>query len=434
MQPRQNAPRAGSRPVPATPVAVQERLTPDILGRPSRRAGGVWGMWQNMTVPSSTNAIISAQERELLRRASLLSALQLAAIVLIAILIPRGFLPVFDPGTVIGIAGFTVIVIISIILNRTRHVTAGAFLFVIGLAVIICGSQLFTPTGKISFADLAGYDLLAIPVLITGIMLPRQASIWMWLGCVTFVIVDLGLAEHSPSLDAFLAKGLPPFLSIYPVAIYPILLSAIVAVIAWLAAGSVEQALKEADRTADLEEAYRLLSQQNYELEEAIAIIQQVHSRVANGDLAARAPTISGNLLLTLAVSLNLMLERLMRSSTAQSTLENVEQQITFISQYANELGRGNLGMPLPAQRLGQLTPIANSLEQLRMGMLQVTRTTYSIVEQITTEANYASSRQNAEIQSQQEYDETTRQIGQSIEKLQQLSTSLEQYLRQFIA
>jgi len=77
MQPRQNAPRAGSRPVPATPVAVQERLTPDILGRPSRRAGGVWGMWQNMTVPSSTNAIISAQERELLRRASLLSALQL---------------------------------------------------------------------------------------------------------------------------------------------------------------------------------------------------------------------------------------------------------------------------------------------------------------------------------------------------------------------
>jgi len=429
MQQRQPSPvKAPSRPIPS-----YQSFSPDMLGRPASRPQGFWGLWLRLTSPTRTAGLITPQERERLRRARLLSALQLAAIVLIAILIPRGFFPVLDPGTVLGLIGFALIVLVSIFLNRARHVTAGSFVYVIGLAVVIAGSQLFTPSGSITFADLAGYDVLVIPVLITGILLPRQASIYMWLSVVAFIIVDLSLATHGASLDAYLPQDLPRFVNIYPVAIYPIVLSAVVAVISWLAAGSVEQAMHEADRTTDLEEAYALLANQNNALEDAIGIIQQVHSRIANGDLTARAPTAQGNLLLPLAISLNLMLERLMRTSNAQSNLESVAYQISMLSRYVAELGRGHLMVSIPQQQMGQLLPIATNIEQLRLGMLQVMRTSYTMVEAMTAEMQRVGTQVNATLNdSAQINQETLFQFAQSIEKLQQLSAAHQQYIRQY--
>jgi hypothetical protein len=376
MSPPQTArPGAGER-------SATTEIVPDLLGQPQQQAG-MWGFWLHLTTPRQVSALPTARQREYLRRSRLLSTLLLTAVILTAMLLPRGFLPVFDPGTMLGVAGFSLIIVASIILNRRGQVMAAASVFTIGLATAIAGSQLATPSGKIGFEDLAGYDLLVIPLIIAGILLPSRVSILLWIASALFIVLDLGLAQHGASLDAYLPTDIPTFLRVYPVAIYPVILTAVVAVISWLAARSVARALEEADRTAELQRAYALLAEQKRGLEEAIAAIQQVHARVANGDLSARAPMRANDPLLQLTVSLNLTLDRLARGAMSAVNLEAMDQEVAVVSTYIAELARANLHRPAPTQQLHRLAPLTFGLDQIRTGMLQAIEYTRSLVEQI---------------------------------------------------
>jgi methyl-accepting chemotaxis protein len=412
-------------------LAVPEPV-PDLLGQPERQSG-LWGGWLRLTTPPLTGRLLATREREALRRSRLLSTLQLTAVILMAVLVPRGFLPVLDPGTLLGIAGFAIIVLASMVLNRRGHVLAAGSLFTGGLALAIAGSQLATPSGKIGFEDLAGYDLLVIPLIVASILLPSRASIILWAASASFVVLDLGLAQHGASLDAYLPSGLPAFARVYPVAVYPVVLTAVVAVISWLAARSVDRALHEVDRTAELERAYALMAEQKRRLEEAIGAIQQVHARVANGDLGARAPTPSGDPLLLLAVSLNLTLDRLARSTMSAVNLEAMEQEMAILSRYIAELAQADLRHPAPEQRLRRLAPLARSLDQLRSGILQAIEYTRAMVEQIGTE-NQAIGQQVRRLPPAGPADpDLIGQIQREVEEVHAATASLYQYLSQFL-
>jgi methyl-accepting chemotaxis protein len=165
-------------------------------------------------------------------------------------------------------------------------------------------------------------------------------------------------------------------------------LISVVAVISSVAARSVARALTESDRTAELERAYSLLAGYNQELEEAIGALQQVHARVANGDLAARAPTRSGDPLLQLAVSLNLTLDRLARSAQANVNLDALQQEISTLSRYLEGLPQSNLKQPAPTQQIRRLAPLAFSIDQLRLGILQAIQNARTLVERVGIDVN----------------------------------------------
>src|SRR5215469_14567894 len=186
MYPRASEPRLA----PDLPADVAApKPVPDLLGQ-SERQSGLWGWWLTLTTPRPPDRLPTPREREALRRSRLLSTLQLTAIVLMLILVPRGFLPVVDPGTLLGIAAFALIVLTSMVLNHRGRVTAASTVFTVGLTVAIAGSQLATPSGKIGFEDLAGYDLLVIPLIVAGILLPSRAIVLLWAASATFVVVD----------------------------------------------------------------------------------------------------------------------------------------------------------------------------------------------------------------------------------------------------
>jgi HAMP domain len=412
-----------------------EEGVPDLLGQPGRQAG-LWGMWLSLTtarLSAPPGASLTTRQREYLRRSRLLSTLQLTAVILTAILLPRGFLPVLDPGTLLGVGVFALILLASIVLNRQGQVMPAAALFTIGLAAAIAGSQLATPTGKINFQDLAGYDVLVIPLVIAGVLLPSRATILLWAGSVLFVVLDLGLAVHGTSLERYLPSDLPPFLRVYPVAIYPLVLTTVVAVISWMAGRSVASALEEADRTTELEQAYALLADQKRRLEESIGTLQQVHARVANGDLSARAPIRPGDPLLQLGVSLNLTLDRLARSTMSAATLEAVEQETAVLSEYVGELAQANLHRPAPAHAVQRLAPLAYNLEQLRAGMLQAIGYTREMVEQIAVD-NAATSQQVRLLAPQKPAEpEVIGMIWRGVEAVNTDTHRLHQYLSRFL-
>lgn len=397
------------------------------------RADGLWGWWLRLSTQRMLRSPQTPREREHVRRSQLLSTLHLTAIVLTLILTPRGFLPVFDLGTVLGLVVFSVILAVSVVLNRWGRVTAASGVYVGGLIVAIAGSQLATPSGKIGFEDLAGYDLLVIPLLIAGVLLPSRVSVWLWAGCASFVVLDLGLAQHGANLDAYLPTGQSQFTRIYPVAIYPIILMAVVAVVAWLAARSVARALDDADRTAELERAYALLADQKRALEDAIGGIQQVHAQVANGDLSARAPTVRGDPLLPLAVSLNLTLDRLARTTLTATLTEDLQNEAAILSQFLDALRQARLNEPTPIRQMRYLRALASNLEQLRLGMLQAIRQSRTLVERIDV-GNSAIERQVRALATLAPADAAT--VGQLSADVEQVHTEiahLHHYLSRFL-
>jgi CRISPR/Cas system-associated protein endoribonuclease Cas2 len=90
-------------------------------------------------------------------------------------------------------------------------------------------------------------------------------------------------------------------------------------------------------------------AQEKQILEEGIAALRAIHARVARGDLAARAPTIPGPLL-PIAVSLNLMLDRLSALSLRGARYDQLVQECKMVQGAVERLGQGKPAWSTPPQ------------------------------------------------------------------------------------
>jgi hypothetical protein len=101
-------------------------------------------------------------------------------------------------------------------------------------------------------------------------------------------------------------------------------------------------------------------AQEKQVLEEGVATLRSVHARVARGDLAARAPTIPGPLL-PIAVSLNLMLDRLNTMSQRGTRYDRLVQECNTLQEAVERLGQGLPAWSIPPQ-IGQRAPEVRSI------------------------------------------------------------------------
>lgn len=272
---------------------------------------------------------------------------------------PKGFIPIIDPGALGAVTICALTLAICIPLNHTGHINAACVTFCIGAALAVAWGPPATPNG-IGMEDLPTYDLFALPIVIAGILLPRRWPFFIWAGCALFIILDVTYEPHHPNLAQYINEA-----GLYATIIIPMILTFVIACVSWLGSGSVERAIIEADRTADLEHAYTLMAEQNARLESTVNIIQGVHARVAAGDLNARAPMGTGELM-GLNASLNLMLDRLGRLRAAENTLSAVENGSRVLAQYAWELGAGRFQYTPPQTGIATLDIIGTALDQMR--------------------------------------------------------------------
>jgi len=369
-------PKGSGTPSSSTPVSplqfLEESMTP--LPQHTHRA---WRWWLHITAPPQPQSHLDARMRESLRRSHLLSIMILVLFVVLVMVLPKSFIPETDPGALGTILICCVIGIASALLNRRRLMNAAASVFVFGITVAIAFGPLATPNG-LGMQDLPTFDLFVIPIVLASILLPRRTPFLIWSGCIIFTILDIVFETHQPSLDVYIQQA-----GLYSTIIIPVVSTFTLAVISWLAAGSVERTLVEADRTKELEKAYQLIAEQKKRLEEGIAIIQVVHSRVANGDLQARASITSGELL-PLAAGLNLMLDRLARSLAAEHRLGDFEQDMSRFNEAVFALGQGQIRKAIPLHQVGRLEPLAISLEQLRQRLVETFNRGSMLVREIT--------------------------------------------------
>lgn len=110
-------------------------------------------------------------------------------------------------------------------------------------------------------------------------------------------------------------------------------------------------------------------AQEKLLMEQGIAALRDVHARVARGDIVARAPTVSGPLL-PIAISLNLMLDRISALSQRGAKYDQMAQECRVLQEGVDRLGQG-LPPWAPNQAMPQGAP---ELRSVYLGLAHIQR------------------------------------------------------------
>lgn len=176
-------------------------------------------------------------------------------------------------------------------------------------------SQNDYPQGQLDPIFLSMFDLLVVTELIAASILNPASVFAVALINVLLIVLDLNIQPHSMMwMQMVMSQTLTYSLLARPVTLY-----LVVAAVAFLWVRSALRALQRADRAELIAELERREAEQKKLLEQEIEQILQVHVRVANGDLNARASTSKDRSLWQIGLALNNLLARFKNAARAES-------------------------------------------------------------------------------------------------------------------
>jgi hypothetical protein len=239
--------------------------------------------------------------------------------------------------TIIGLG------VVSGFLNRLGQTTLAAAGYVLSVTIAI--SILVLSAGKVTNVSVPDYDLYMIPTLIASLILSRR---YLPVVVIAQIAIILGIYLTLPKDDVLMSE-LVKYRdgSIYSGIFDAILLQISSGIVGYLGASSMERALIRASRAEELAEARsyideqnRLITQQKQRLEQGIAVLKETQSRVANGDYSARAQ-LQDNELFPLAISFNLLVERLAKLGNMEQDYRRLWQAVQVTLEARNQLAYG---------------------------------------------------------------------------------------------
>ncbi len=285
--------------------------------------------------------VSSVAEVDLLRRHNVLRRILLSLLGLSTLLFLL-YVLLYESKTAAGLLGIPIelaILGVAYWLNQVktpRRVAGAAYLALLSLEVAVTVILILRPSGAL-LGSLALVSVFLLVTVAAGIVISPIASVWFALLGTLLTTGLLLWAPHTSDLDAYLKQvGLPIAV------IAPAILQAIAALLMYYGMSSLRQAYQAIDRARELQVAYEQLARQKAELEEDIGVLQAVYARGANGDLNARAH-LEGRLLWPLGQSLNLLFERLGRTTLQAQRAAQLED---FIQQLAEAMERERKGQP----------------------------------------------------------------------------------------
>ncbi len=308
------------------------------------RRQGLVGWWLNLTAPPWPAYSIPVKERERLRKAELTSCSILAIFAFLIALVSNSLA---DPTTAQAVGLMAIFLFIAALLNRTGRTRAAAYLIPSAMSLLLMATVVQAPDG-LKLIGLPIYDLFVIPVFVVSLIGDRRAP-WVFATiAIAFVVGSYSLEQHEVIT---LSNGLAfdgigyeqHIFGVWGMVNRHIALLFFAALLGWMGARSVDNAIARADRAEEIARLEHAIAEQTRQLEQGIEAIRQTHARVANGDYSARAPLNQEHVLWQIAYSLNNLIQRLQRNAEAEHLLTRTEAEIERLVQ---EIHRAKAGLP----------------------------------------------------------------------------------------
>ncbi len=292
---------------------------------PMRRLWKFW-LWLTTAHPDRFGNDLAGQEDQ--RRSRMLSVLLLLVLATLVLLVPDVLI---QPNLWFTFFVNVALGLLAAFLSRSGHITLAGLALVALVDVGVTSNILYNPSGLNGLAP-SIFAIYLIAVLNAATVLSRP-----WIAVTGAVQMGLIVAlftwvHHDASLDLIIQTNYNG--QGYPILVPAILLVMTTTAVAWLYSASVERSLRRASRAEELADAHARIAEQAHQiaeqhqrLEQGINMLQEVHARLSNGDYAARV-NLQGNELLPLAVSLNLLAERLGRVGRVQQDQQRLEEAI----------------------------------------------------------------------------------------------------------
>ena len=350
--------------------AYEEKLLPDNapvqLEKPGILLHLVRG-WLSWSAPSRARFGTSVEEQERLRHSRLLSAILFCGVAVILLASPTAIpVPTYWIPILLNLA----LSLIALVLNRLGRVTLAGIFYITAIDVTFIVLLVTLPTG-IRNSNIPDFDLFFLPVLISGVILSRRFVPIIAILHIVIIVALFSLLPHDRLLTQEIQVNQQGFA--YSELSDAFILQVVGAAISWLSAWSVDRALLRANQAEDLAAARQRINEQTEQiieqkqrLEYGIDVVKNAQARFANGDFKARAK-LQDNELVPLALSFNLLAERLNRITQTSQEYTRLEQALQRLLDIQNAVAYGGPIKPyLPSGTLADnLQPILQRHYQL---------------------------------------------------------------------
>lgn len=283
---------------------------------------------------------------ERLRRQELLTPAAISMIVLTISGYLPALRPAFQPVMFGALTGLILLFAGALLLNRANFVAAASATYIVALVCFYGVALFLTPAGsegQLAISNFTAgnlYYFLAdvLPIFASTLLLDQPWPIVV--NAVVFVLnnICIFVLPHDATFDAFTRNlGGPLFLAASVTAGQFVLI-----VFGTAAAQTIRRALASASRATDLAAINARIEERQRKLDDDIQALQQIHARIANGDMGHI--TLQPNSeLYPLGASLNLMVDRLSRLSREGQELRQIERGLAEASAIVNRMGQGDL-------------------------------------------------------------------------------------------
>lgn len=292
--------------------------------------------WYTLSLPRHQPAT-TPMEREQKRYARLTAGMLLLILFVFLPLAPiMLFFSPTSPSARPDAIGLACLLTISWIAGYLGHQKVSASCIIAFTFLAITG-PLFTQALSASLVPLFG--VFTISIILAGSLMPPIAALIT--GLTSCLYIGL-VALRSLNLNTYYTGSQLHYQSVNTLAIavlLPMIIQIIVAVIVYVIMHNLLAAIRRADRAEEIialqtaiaeHERGRLREQK--QLEDGLAKIAEVHARVANGDYYARVSLNEGDVLWSIAIPLNNLLNRLQSWKNDVDTLLVTRQAAGYIA------------------------------------------------------------------------------------------------------
>jgi hypothetical protein len=306
---------------PAETRDVQQRISALLHPRDmDKQPPSVLGWWYWLVALPEPGPGATLRERERTRRARLVAIFLLAFVHIGAGGLFQYVVVDNDHPFMIAllIVAFAIMVLIGG-LNRIGRLTLAGLLMV---ALADISLPAIPATGAVDLQHLGALYLCVGSLLVAASVLPAWTVFPLAFANCAAILGIISFLPHSAAFDAVLRSN-----DAQQIVAGPLLMQFIVAIVAFLWAYSMLNALRRADRAEEIAILEQRELDRQAELEEGVRQLLEVHVRLANGDFQARAPGMRNPLLWSVGNSLNILIARLSKTARADAVLRREEEE-----------------------------------------------------------------------------------------------------------